>query len=88
MGHGHVFTLGLLASNRPVERPMRRALCCLERSGETEREREAREEEDSSKEDWAERRARAVARRWAGEQLSFKKTGSSLCTVPGAGGGG
>lgn len=46
-----VITLGLLASNMPVDRLMRRASCCLERRGETEREREAREEDDSSMED-------------------------------------
>lgn len=62
-----VITLGLLASNMPVERLMRSAFWCLERRGETEREREARDEDDSSTEDWAERTARAAVRRWAGE---------------------
>lgn len=71
-----VITLGLLASNMPVERPMRSAFWCLERRGETEREREAREEDDSSMEDWAERIARAAVRRWAGEH-SFINRGSS-----------
>lgn len=68
--------MGLLASNMPVDRPMRRALCCRERSGETEREREASEEDDSSMEDWAESSARAAARRWAGEH-SLTNRGSS-----------
>lgn len=77
-----VVTLGLSASNMPVERPMRRALWCLERRGETEREREAREEDDSSTEDWAERMARAAVRRWAGEP-NFINKGSSLCAGPG-----
>lgn len=54
---------------------MRRASWCLERRGETEREREAREEDDSSKEDWAERIARAAVRRWAGEH-NFINRGS------------
>lgn len=61
----------------PVERPMRRASWCLERSGETERERDARDEEDSSTEDWAERRASAAVRRWAGEH-SLMNRGASL----------
>lgn len=61
---------------------MRRASWCLERRGETEREREAREEDDSSMEDWAERIARAAVRRWAGEH-SFINRGSSLCAKPG-----
>lgn len=65
----------------PVERPIRRASWCLERSGETEREREAREEDESSIEDWAERIARAAVRRWAGEH-SFINRGSSHCAEP------
>lgn len=68
--------MGLLASNMPVDRPIRRALLCLERSGETEREREAREEDESSTEDWAESSARAAVRRWAGEH-NFMNRGSS-----------
>lgn len=63
---------------------MRRASWCLERRGETEREREAREEDDSSKEDWAERIARAAVRRWAGEH-NFINRGSSHCAKPGRG---
>lgn len=47
----------------PVERPIKRALWGLERRGETEREREVREEDESSTEDWAERMERAAARR-------------------------
>ncbi len=44
-----VLTFGLFVSKRPVERPMRSASPCLwERSGETEREREAIEEESSN----------------------------------------
>lgn len=65
----------------PVERPMRSAFWCLERRGETEREREAREEDDSSMEDWAERIARAAVRRWAGEH-SFINKGSSCWAKP------
>lgn len=61
---------------------MRRALWCLERRGETEREREAREEDESSIEDWADRIARAAVRRWAGEH-NFINSGSSLCATPG-----
>lgn len=79
-----MITLGLLESNIPVERPIRRASWCLERRGETEREREAREEDDSSKEDWAERIARAAVRRWAGEH-NFINRGSSHCAKPGRG---
>lgn len=60
----------------PVDRPIRRALLCLERRGETEREREAREEDESSMEDWAESSARAAVRRWAGEH-NFMNRGSS-----------
>lgn len=59
----HRLTFGLLVSNMPVERPIKRALWGLERRGETEREREVREEDESSTEDWAERMARAAARR-------------------------
>lgn len=66
---------------------MRRASWCLERRGETEREREAREEDDSSMEDWAERTARAAVRRWAGEH-NFIKRGSSHCAKPVKGRGG
>lgn len=51
------------------------------RRGETDREREAREEEDSSMEDWADRADRAAVRRWAGEH--FRKSGSSCCAKPG-----
>lgn len=80
-----VFTLGLLASNMPVERPMRSASWCLERRGETEREREAREDDESSMEDWAESMARAAVRRWAGEH-SFRNRGSSQGGKPGVGG--
>lgn len=58
-----MLTFGLLVSNMPVERPIKRALWCLERRGETEREREVREEDESSTEDWAERMARAAVRR-------------------------
>lgn len=79
-----VITVGLLASNMPVERPISRSLWCLERRGETEREREVREEDDSSMEDWAESMARAAVRRWAGEH-SFKNRGSSHCAEPGRG---
>lgn len=61
---------------------MRRELWGLERRGETEREREAREEDDSSTEDWAERIARAAVRRWAGEH-NFINRGSSYCAKPG-----
>lgn len=61
---------------------MRRASWCLERRGETEREREAREEDDSSIEDWAERTARAAVRLWAGEH-SFINRGSSNCAAAG-----
>lgn len=61
---------------------MRRVSWCLERRGETEREREAREEDDSSMEDWAERSARAAVRRWAGEH-NFINRGSSHCVKPG-----
>ena len=61
---------------------MRRASFCLERRGETDREREAREEEDSSMEDWAERTAKAAVRRWAGEH-NFIKSGSSFWAKPG-----
>lgn len=60
---------------------MTRALWFLERRGETEREREAREEEDSSTEDWAERIARATVRRCAGEH-NFINRGSSFCAKP------
>lgn len=56
---------------------MRRALWCLERRGETEREREAREEDESSMDDWADIRTRAAVRRWAGEEHSFTNRGSS-----------
>lgn len=59
----------------------------MERRGETEREREAREEDDSSIEDWAERIARAAVRRWAGEH-NFINRGSSQCAKPGRGRGG
>lgn len=80
-----VITVGLLASNMPVERPISRALWCLERRGETERERDVREEDDSSMEDWAERMARAAVRRWAGEH-SLKNRGSSTdCAETGRG---
>lgn len=58
----------------PVERPIRRAFWFLERRGETDREREAREEDESSTEDWAERTASAAVRRWAGEH--FMNSGS------------
>lgn len=61
---------------------MRRASWCLERRGETERDREAREDDDSSIEDWAERIARAAVRRWAGEH-NFINRGSSHCARPG-----
>lgn len=61
---------------------MRRASWCLERRGETEREREAREEDDSSMEDWADRIARAAVRRWAGEH-NFINRGSSHGAEPG-----
>lgn len=61
---------------------MRRASWCLERRGETERDREAREEDDSSTEDWAERTARAAVRRWAGEH-SLINIGSSHWGRPG-----
>lgn len=63
---------------------MRRALCCLERSGETEREREASEEDDSSMDDWAESSASAAARRWAGEH-SLTNRGSSYWAEAGGG---
>lgn len=53
----------------------------MERRGETEREREFREEDDSSTEDWAENVARAAVRRWAGEH-NFMNRGSSLCAKP------
>lgn len=76
-----ISTLGLLASNMPVERPMRRASWCLERWGETDRDREAREEEDSSMDDWAERIDSAAARRWAGEH-NFINRGSSFWAKP------
>jgi len=66
--------LGLRESNMPVDSPRRSARCCEERSGDTEREREATEEEESSMEDWAERRA--SVRRWAGEH-SRENRGSS-----------
>lgn len=56
---------------------MRRALWCLERRGETEREREAREEDESSMDDWADIRTRAAVRRWAEEEDSFTNRGSS-----------
>ena len=62
---------------------MKRAWWFLERSGDTEREREARDEEDSSREDWAERTARAAVRRWAGER-SLKR-GSSHTETAGGG---
>ena len=78
-------TLGLLASNMPVESPNKRAWWFLERSGDTERERDASDEDDSSMEDWAERAARAAVRRWAGER-SLKR-GSSHTEKAGGGGG-
>lgn len=57
-----MLTIGLFASKRPVERPMRRASSWWrERRGETEREREAMDEE-SSNEDWADRMANAIVR--------------------------
>lgn len=73
----YMLTFGLLVSNMPVERPIKRALWCLERRGETEREREVSEEDESSTEDWAERMARAAVRRWAGEH-NFMNRGSSV----------
>ena len=54
----------------------------MERRGETDRDREAKEEDDSSMEDWAERIDRAAARRWAGEQ-NFINRGSSHWPKPG-----
>ena len=56
---------------------MRRALWCLERRGETEREREAREEDESSMDDWADIRTRVAVRRWAGEEHGFTNRGFS-----------
>lgn len=55
---------------------MRRASWFLVRRGEMDREREAREEDDSSMEELADIAERAAARRWAGEH--FRNSGSSF----------
>lgn len=68
-------TLGLLESKRPVERPIK-SVSSWRRSGDTEREREATEDEVSSTEDWADMADSATVRLCAGLKLIFTNRAS------------